>query len=142
MSALFVDTGGFCAVQIPQDRWHADAAGTLRAAVASRVRLVTTNLVVGETFTLLRVRFGSVAAWRFKESLDRSGRLEIVRVDERAERSAWALLRQFADQPFSFVDATSFVVMKDRRIRRALAYDRHFAAAGFVRAGVDDPPAR
>jgi predicted nucleic acid-binding protein len=37
----------------------------------------------------------------------------------------------------SFVDATSFAVMRRRRIREALAFDGDFNAAGFVevRAG-------
>jgi uncharacterized protein len=32
----------------------------------------------------------------------------------------------------SFVDATSFVLMRSLRIREALAFDGAFAAAGFV----------
>jgi predicted nucleic acid-binding protein len=33
---------------------------------------------------------------------------------------------------YSFVDATSFAVMRRRRIREALALDGDFNAAGFV----------
>ena len=33
---------------------------------------------------------------------------------------------------YSYVDATSFRVMRDRRLREALAFDQDFAAAGFV----------
>lgn len=35
---------------------------------------------------------------------------------------------------YSFVDATSFRVMRDRRLREALAFDQDFAVAGFVEA--------
>jgi predicted nucleic acid-binding protein len=34
--------------------------------------------------------------------------------------------------PYSFVEATSFVLMRKLRILEALAYDGDFAAAGFV----------
>jgi uncharacterized protein len=33
---------------------------------------------------------------------------------------------------YSYVDATSFRIMRDRRLREALAFDPDFAAAGFV----------
>ena len=36
------------------------------------------------------------------------------------------------DQEFSFTDCTSFVVMKELRLREALATDHHFRIAGFV----------
>ncbi len=40
-------------------------------------------------------------------------------------------LRRFGDQEFSLTDAVSFEVMRRRRLRRALALDRHFLVAGF-----------
>jgi predicted nucleic acid-binding protein len=49
------------------------------------------------------------------------------------------LLRQSADQDFSFVDSCSFVVMRSERIRHVFAFDQHFATAGFVRLPVDMP---
>ncbi|WP_156419144.1 hypothetical protein [Mycobacterium kyorinense] len=33
---------------------------------------------------------------------------------------------------YSYVDATRFRVPRDRRLRKALAFDQVFAAAGFV----------
>lgn len=140
MSAeLFIDTGGFFALQVPNDRWHAQARDTLRAALAAGFRLSTTNHVVGETYSLLVKTHGHAAAWRFVDTLARSARLELVFVDERAEREAFEVLRRYADQPFSFVDGTSFAVMRRRKARLALAFDRHFAAAGFSRVPLDVP---
>ena len=136
---LFVDTGGWFAVQVPTDRWHAQAAEVLRSAVRRGVALVTTNQVVGETYTLLRMTHGHAAAWRFLDSLEASSRLERVHVDEKSEREACEVLRRYADQAFSFVDGTSFAVMRRRRLRLALAFDRHFAAAGFLRVPLDAP---
>ena len=140
MSAeLFVDTGGFFALQVPNDRWHAQARDTLQAALARGLRLTTTNHVVGETYSLLVKTHGHAAAWRFLDVLGRSARLERVFVDEPAEREAFEVLRRYADQAFSFVDGTSFAVMRRRKISLALAFDRHFAAAGFSRVPLDGP---
>lgn len=137
-AAVFVDTGGWYALQVPNDRWHTVAAKVFRELVSKNVPLITSNTVVGETFTLLLVRHGATAAWRFHDTVLRSARLQVEHVSEQVEAAAWALLRSYEDQPFSFVDGTSFALMRKRRVRRALAFDSHFAAAGFTRVGVDE----
>jgi uncharacterized protein len=134
---VFVDTGAWYALQVLNDRWHREAVATLKKAVARGTPLVTTNEVVGETYTLLLKTHGHSAAWRFVDSLQRSSRLQLARVDDGAEREAWELLRRFADQAFSFVDGTSFAFMRKHRMRHAFAFDRHFAAAGFLRIPLD-----
>jgi uncharacterized protein len=138
MQRVFVDTGGWFAIQVPDDRWHTAATRALEGLVERRVRLVTSNLVVGETYTLLRVTHGSDAAWRFTETLDRSALVQVTRISERFESDAWELLRQYRDQPFSFVDGTSFALMRAERLTRAIAFDAHFAAAGFSRVPIDE----
>ena len=44
---------------------------------------------------------------------------------------AWRWLERHDDGAYSFVDATSFVVMRSRRLRDALAFDGDFTTAGF-----------
>jgi hypothetical protein len=44
---------------------------------------------------------------------------------------ARALFFRHGDKDFSFTDCTSFVVMRELRLREALTTDRHFAQAGF-----------
>jgi predicted nucleic acid-binding protein len=41
-------------------------------------------------------------------------------------------LARLADQAISYTDAVSFAVMQARRCGAALAFDRHFAIAGFA----------
>ena len=48
------------------------------------------------------------------------------------ERQAYEILARFSDHPFSFVDATSFALMRENRMRHAFAFDTHFRAAGFL----------
>jgi predicted nucleic acid-binding protein len=48
------------------------------------------------------------------------------------ERDAWTFLRRHDERKYSFVDATSFAVMRRLAISEALAFDGDFAAAGFV----------
>lgn len=134
---IFVDTGAWFAAQVVGDDQHEPAARALRDLLSLPIGLVTTSHIVGETYTLLRVTRGHAACRRFLESLDQTTRLERIFVDHALERRAYALLERYRDHEFSFVDATSFVVMRGERIRHAFAFDAHFATAGFLRVPVD-----
>ena len=97
--------------------------------------MLTTNLVVGETWTLLRRRANHVAAVGFLDRVDvlaSVGRLSVHAVTGEEESRAWRWLRRHDERAYSFVDATSFEVMRARRLREALAFDDDFAAAGFI----------
>jgi uncharacterized protein len=125
----FVDTSFWIGLQYPRDA-HFDEAVSIW--VANDVDLVTTIHVVGETWTFMSRRLGHAAACRFLDLTERSGKLTIHRVDEEAEREAWAWLRRHDERAYSFVDATSFAMMRRLRIIDALAFDGDFSAAGFT----------
>ena len=126
---IFVDTSFWVALRNRRDDRHADAARLL--TLNSGTQLTTTNHVRGETWTFLRRRAGHTAAVDFLDVLDSSPRVRVVRVSEEAEGRALAWLRAHDEREYSFVDATSFVVMRQLRIRDALAFDGDFSAAGF-----------
>jgi predicted nucleic acid-binding protein len=58
--------------------------------------------------------------------------LTVVHVDEQVEDEAWRWLQRHDERPYSFVDATSFALMRRRRLREAFAFDGDFSAAGFI----------
>jgi predicted nucleic acid-binding protein len=126
---IFVDSSYWIAEAIPRDGRHEAAAclaGTLSAA-----RLTTSDAIVGETWTFLRRRTGYRYAIRWLDTVVASSNLMVSRIDEALEEEAWAWLRVHDERPCSFVDATSFVLMRKLRISDALAFDGAFAAAGF-----------
>ncbi len=127
---IFVDTSFWVALQLPADRHHATAAALLRGY--AELPLATTNHVRGETWTFMRRRAGHARAARFLDRVDRSPRIELLTVDDDIEDDALGWLRQHDEREYSFVDATSFAIMRKRRIHEALAFDGDFAAAGFV----------
>ncbi len=47
------------------------------------------------------------------------------------EDEALRWLRRHDERPYSFVDSTSFAVMRDQGIPEALTFDSDFAVAGF-----------
>ena len=126
----FVDSSFWIAAAVPRDRRHSEAA-RLASEHAAR-RLVTSNLVVAETWTFLRERVGHPFAMAWLARARSSRDLALERVEEDLENDAWRWLRAHDERPYSFVDATSFALMRKLRIREALAFDGDFAAAGFV----------
>jgi predicted nucleic acid-binding protein len=137
LGRVFVDTGAWFAVQVTDDAEH-EAARTAFPLLVEHCRsLVTSNVVVGETYTLLRLAKGYREAKRFLDKLAHSAKLERLFVSEAIERQAYELLDRFSDHAFSFVDATSFALMRQQRIRHAFAFDAHFATAGFLRIPED-----
>jgi predicted nucleic acid-binding protein len=126
---IFVDTSFWVALRNRRDERHPDAAQLLTAHGGSQ--LATTNHVRGETWTFLRRRAGHAAAVGFLDALDSSPRVRAVRVSAEAEARALTWLREHDEREYSFVDATSFAVMRQLRIRDALAFDGDFSAAGF-----------
>jgi predicted nucleic acid-binding protein len=102
---VLVDTGAWFAVQVVGDGHHEEAASTLRGLLALPIVLVTTNHVIGETYTLLRVTRGYDACRRFVESLDQTRRMERIFVSQDLERRAFAILDRYRDHDFSLVDA-------------------------------------
>jgi len=55
----------------------------------------------------------------------------MMTVSRSVEQEALGWLRRHDERVYSFVDATSFAVMRNFRIDRALAFGDDFTAAGF-----------
>ena len=71
----------------------------------------------------MRRRAGHASAVDFLDAIGRSPRLQLVQVGEDLEAEALRWLRRHDEREYSFVDATSFAVMRARKIREALAFD-------------------
>jgi predicted nucleic acid-binding protein len=128
---VFVDTSGLYALVDRRDAHHAAARRAVEALVRAGGRLVVTDYVVAETFTLARARSGAPAALRVLDLIEQSAGIRVERIDPARFDATKAFARKHADHAYSFVDCASFVVMRDLRLRQALTTDGHFQAAGF-----------
>ena len=106
---VFVDTGGWFAYFVRRDADHMAAVEWMRQ---NRQPLVTTDYVLDELFTLLKLRESHrVAAAAGAALLDQSvTRLE--RIGEPDFRAAWEVFQQYSDKGWSFTDCTRKVVMQ------------------------------
>jgi uncharacterized protein len=131
MTFLFVDTAGWMACADAADPVHQSACNIRDHWLEQGDQLLTTDYVVDETLTLLRLRLGLPAAedWWHSMAASRRVQRELIH-DERAERARQIFFR-YRDKNFSFTDCTSFAVMRELRLRQALTTDSHFRQAGF-----------
>lgn len=132
---IFVDTGGWIAISDTADHYHAPASAFYRRISRERRRLVSTNLVVAETYRLVLYTAGYRSAIRFLAAIERGvevDRLRLVYSSPDVEVDARQILRQYDDQTFSYTDAVSFAVMRALGLADAFAFDKHFSTMGFV----------
>jgi uncharacterized protein len=127
---IFVDSSFWIGLAAADDDRHQDASRLI--SLHGREPLVTSNHVRGEVWTFMRRRYGHKAAVAFLDRLDRSKRLTFFFVAEALEADALRWLRRHDEREYSFVDATSFALMRSLKIRQALAFDGDFNAAGFT----------
>ncbi|MEW6187307.1 MAG: PIN domain-containing protein [Thermodesulfobacteriota bacterium] len=121
---MLVDTGAWYAISDTADRHHKKASSFFLDQ-ASKTSLVTTDLILAETWTLLNSHLGRFSAITFWETL-RETRIPILSIDQVDLEAAWRITQVFPDQTFSFVDCTTFVLMERMGIDEAFTFDTHF----------------
>jgi uncharacterized protein len=122
--SILVDTGAWYAVADTADRHHEEASRFLLDQ-ASKTTLVTTDLILAETWVLLNSHLGRYSAVTFWETL-RETRTPILTIDPVDLEAAWWITQAFPDQTFSFVDCTNFALMERLAIDEAFTFDAHF----------------
>jgi predicted nucleic acid-binding protein len=133
---VFVDTSFWCTLVLrgraaAEVERHRAAEAALRQTLKTRTRLLTTNLVLSESHQLLLVRDRRGTALTFLKTFPAPGTEVVWSTPELEAEAVTEWIERFDGQDFSLTDAVSFALMKRRRVGRALAFDRHFAAAGF-----------
>ena len=135
MVPVFVDTGGWIAMAVVRDRFHKHAASYYRKISGKKVPLITSNYVLAETYTRIRYDDGHAKAIKFHSLIQEAikvGKLHVVWVTPAIHQEAWDIFEDFADQEFSFVDCTSFVIASHAGVKEAFGFDEHFNTMGFT----------
>lgn len=128
---IFVDTGAWVAAAVEDDAHHKEAIRVYPELI-QKYHLVTTNLVVAETYILLLRTAGQGTAIEFLERIAASPRIHKVYSTPELEEEAEKILKRYQDQDFSYTDAVSFVVMRQESLKEAFAFDTHFRTMGFL----------
>lgn len=136
MKHIFVDTSGWDALADKADKDHAKAL-QFRDEIAGKCKLVTSNYILDELYTLLLMNVGFQPTINYKEKLDiliTEHVLDVIWIDQHLAQRGWDVFeRHNIDKKWSFTDCTSYAVMKDFGITEAFAFDHHFEQMGFIR---------
>lgn len=123
---LFVDSSAFYAAVDLGDTNHRRATANLGVGD----RLITSDHVIAESWSLIERRLGWSAAERFWAGI-RAGSAIVEDVLPSDMDVAWTIGEAFADQGFSLTDRTSFAVMMRTGVYRAASFDKDFAVFRF-----------
>lgn len=124
----FADTGYWIALANAGDELH-DRARQLSGRLT--VSLVTTDAIlveVDDAFASARLRPIAVELIR---DVRRDPAVTVVPLTDELLERALTLYAERPDKVWGLTDCISFIVMRDRGITEALAYDQHFVQAGF-----------
>ena len=131
MKMLFVDTAGWLMLANEAEPLHKAAVRAVDSWLEVDGILVSTDYVLDETLTTIRARIGIDGAEKWWRQVECSRRLRWEWIEPMTVEKARSLFFRWRDKSFSFTDCTSFVVMRERRIKTALTSDAHFVQAGF-----------
>lgn len=131
MKTLFLDAGYVIALEASDDQNHKAVSQHWRKLIKSLPPLVTTSYVFDEIVTFFNSRGRHEKAVEVGSNLIQADSIELIHVDEALFYEGWEYFQKHKDKTYSLTDCISFVVMKQRGIKAALTFDRHFAQAGF-----------
>ncbi len=122
----FVDTSAFYALLDVDDPHHRKCVGLFSQLARTRTRLLTSNHVLFESYSLILSRFGRWMAQSWLRKLN----IRVERATAEDEQRAVQIVIQFRDKDCSLVDASSFALMERLGLHRAIAFDPHFRQYG------------
>jgi len=127
---VFADTGYWTAVLNPHDQLHAKARQV--SAELGKFRILTTEMVLDELLAALSKIPSRPVAIKGVEAIRGNPNVEVVPQTSLQFSAAFEQYRDMTDKEWSLTDCASFVLMRERGIKDALAHDHHFEQAGFL----------
>jgi uncharacterized protein len=131
MKTLFLDSGYIIALEAEDDQHHKSAMNHWQLLSKSLPPIITTTYIFDEVSTFFSSRNRHSKAVEIGNNLLESELIELIQVDYELFQNGWEFFKQHRDKTFSLTDCISFVVMKERKIKSALSFDKHFRQAGF-----------
>ena len=127
--SVFVDAGAWFAYFVRRDSDHHSARSWVST---NESPLVTSDYILDELFTLLKIRESHVVAVAAGKVLIEERICQIIKITPEDFTRAWAIFVQFSDKGWSFTDCTSKVIMERLNISTAFSFDGHFEQFGSV----------
>lgn len=131
MIDIFIDTSAFVALLDEKDRDHRQAVIKAAQILENGWQAVTSDDVIDESYTMILKHAGYKGTVAFDEKLI-TGAWKVEWINQARFIDAQAVFRRYnRDKSWSFTDCTSYVVMKELKIKTAFTFDEHFKQMGF-----------
>ena len=131
-NVVFVDTSFFKGLIDVRDDFHQQAKDSWQRLKEENATIITSNYVLDESFTLIRVKCGIKFVEQFRDYIIKSSHVvKIMRVTVADESEAWKWFFNNWSK-LSFTDCVSFAMIKRLDIARVATFDEHFKRAGFT----------
>ena len=131
---VFIDTSAWIMLLNADENRYQEAVATYDDKLKSAEKY-TSNMIIGETYTWLRIKAGYQPAMEFLHTINtmlEKDLLILIRSGKESENLATGYLQKYKDHRISYVDAVSFAIMKELDIKEAFTFDKHFSIAGFT----------
>lgn len=126
---IFIDTSVLIALNNIEDPTYARALHVSKNIFSKSVEVVTSNHIISETLTVLSQKVSHQSAIDFKELW--APKIEVIHINEVLEEIAFEIFKKLTSKNVSFVDCTSFALMKQLGITTAFTFDKDFKKQGF-----------
>ena len=133
MNRVFADSSAIIAYFCKRDENHHLAKTGVEKLREENRRMVLTDYVFDECITGIMSSAGHTQASMAGKFILGSSVISVIWLDQEIKLRAWEYFLRHDDKGYSFTDCTSFVLMKEMRIRHYLSFDEHFRQAGFGR---------
>ncbi len=132
MTRVLIDTSAWVAIEDRRDQWHAPASLTWNSLLKRAPRILVSTWILSETISLVGSRATLERAYVLGRRMLDSDQFEIVRGDAGLESRALLVQRQRGDPRFSFTDAASWVIAREREVDAVFSFDRHLRIPGIA----------
>ena len=124
---IFVNTTGWLALYNPNDPNHITARALWDELRNQTVRFATTDYVMDEVYTALKV-FGSLhVAQAVRELINNSGLLRLFMTDSVIFDRAWQVFMEDENPQWTYTDCVNYAVIQYLGINEVITFDPRFA---------------
>lgn len=127
---IFIDTDAVIALAVIDDSNYNRSIDLQKIIDENKLKVFTSNFVIGEIVTVLSQRFGVEFASKIGKHMTDGG-ITIINVSESQMKDALGKFSQQASKNSRFTDMINMVLMDELKIDTIFSFDKHYSKNGY-----------
>lgn len=128
ISKVFIDTNVFVAFKDNKDSTYKRARELYKILKLKKFKFFTSSDVIGESLTVISKKLGKLAANEFLSEIHTYAK-EIF-IDKYLHKESRDVFKRIKSKNISFIDCSSAVAMKRKKIKIIFSFDKDFRKLG------------